>query len=680
MFQPFDQKLTFICKFCGGKTCKHENYLSYPNSAITGLNSDWITTNILATQRPSSRIIKEFDIIKQFKENGINAIFNLQEPGEHPYCGDGINPISGFSYFPEEFYENGIYFFNFGWRDMTATSPDVILKIVKQMSFSLANGDKVAVHCHAGRGRTCMIIAAWMIYNDNMSAKEAIRHVRSKRKDAIQKKSQEKVLYDFEREINESRGIFLYTPRYGLDEYLYHQKKMHALSLNSAERYVIKLVLVVLERLETLVKCNICKINDVLNAFYALNDKESFTEPWGDKHEKFLKQFKERINGNNYEVSDIEDPRYLTQILLDFFDGFATPPIQPRFIDAIYSKIHHDDDDEDTKLTKNIKDQIFKEFNKREFFLVECFARFFASLLAFDETCSDQISSTALRVCISLTLSRKKLDKLFFKRSVIGDHKEDDKVMHLKIFLLKWIENFNEAFTENFLLQKGSLKINERKVKEKLIKKGLQNHSYLSKILNKNIKNTRNKDVSCDISQSMSSILEEDEHENLEKEEESIRKSGSSITSISSMTSPPKSIFIRKIQRSGIQRDIKVQSLNLARITPENTPKKQNELQARSAPTSNHKKVNAYTFSTPKAEVAHVRSPMKSLLKEGSVSEKTKEHYQTFFGEDAVGNEKENEKKDYHLDDMMIRITKMSKEKQEKIFRKLLEMQLGKNV
>jgi len=67
-FEAFKQKDTFICKFCGGKTCKHENYLSYPNSAIKGLNSDWITNNILATQRPSSRIIKQFDIIKQFKE------------------------------------------------------------------------------------------------------------------------------------------------------------------------------------------------------------------------------------------------------------------------------------------------------------------------------------------------------------------------------------------------------------------------------------------------------------------------------------------------------------------------------------------------------------------------------------------------------------------------------------
>ncbi len=146
---------------------------------------------------------------------------------------------------------------------MTATTTDFVFKIVKQMSFSLANGNKVAVHCHAGRGRTGLIIAAWMIYNDNISAKEAIKIVRSKRKEAITKKSQERLLYQFEKEIKEARMIFFGSPKYGLSEYLSNQKKIHASESNSSEKFVSKLVLVVLERLETLAKYNICKVNDV---------------------------------------------------------------------------------------------------------------------------------------------------------------------------------------------------------------------------------------------------------------------------------------------------------------------------------------------------------------------------------------------------------------------------------
>jgi protein tyrosine phosphatase domain-containing protein 1 len=49
----------------------------------------------------------------------VTAIFNLQEPGEHPYCGDGIKMRSGFSYTPETLMNNGISFFNFFWKDLT---------------------------------------------------------------------------------------------------------------------------------------------------------------------------------------------------------------------------------------------------------------------------------------------------------------------------------------------------------------------------------------------------------------------------------------------------------------------------------------------------------------------------------------------------------------------------------
>lgn len=64
----FSKKSKFLCSFCGGKKCKLENWLNHPKPAIKGLNSDWITNRFLAMQRPSSRLIKDFDIISQFKK------------------------------------------------------------------------------------------------------------------------------------------------------------------------------------------------------------------------------------------------------------------------------------------------------------------------------------------------------------------------------------------------------------------------------------------------------------------------------------------------------------------------------------------------------------------------------------------------------------------------------------
>ena len=53
---------------------------------------------------------------------GVTAVFNLQEPGEHPYCGDGIDLKHGFSYTPENLMKNGISYFNFYWKDLTNPS------------------------------------------------------------------------------------------------------------------------------------------------------------------------------------------------------------------------------------------------------------------------------------------------------------------------------------------------------------------------------------------------------------------------------------------------------------------------------------------------------------------------------------------------------------------------------
>jgi hypothetical protein len=97
-------------------------------------------------QRPSTRLIREYDIISSFKKHGIGAIINLQLAGEHPHCGDGINP-SGFSYNSEDFTDHGIYYYNPGWVDMNVPSLEKMLSIVQIMQFHHQRGQKLAVHC-----------------------------------------------------------------------------------------------------------------------------------------------------------------------------------------------------------------------------------------------------------------------------------------------------------------------------------------------------------------------------------------------------------------------------------------------------------------------------------------------------------------------------------------------------
>lgn len=46
-----------------------------------------------------------------------------------------------------------VYFYNFGWSDYGVANLTAILDMVMVMAFALQEG-KVAVHCHAGLGRT----------------------------------------------------------------------------------------------------------------------------------------------------------------------------------------------------------------------------------------------------------------------------------------------------------------------------------------------------------------------------------------------------------------------------------------------------------------------------------------------------------------------------------------------
>ncbi|XP_038668660.1 protein tyrosine phosphatase domain-containing protein 1-like isoform X1 [Scyliorhinus canicula] len=194
---------------CGGRACKYENpsRWSEEEQALKGLYSSWITDNILAMARPSTEIIEKYSIIEQFQRHGIKTVINLQRPGEHARCGNPLEPVSGFTYLPEVFMEAGNYFYNFGWKDYGVASLTTILDMVKVMAFALQEG-KLAIHCHAGLGRTGVLIACYLVFATRMSADQAILFVRAKRPNAIQTRGQLLCVREFSQFLIPFRNVF----------------------------------------------------------------------------------------------------------------------------------------------------------------------------------------------------------------------------------------------------------------------------------------------------------------------------------------------------------------------------------------------------------------------------------------------------------------------------------------
>ncbi|CAI2350980.1 unnamed protein product [Caenorhabditis sp. 36 PRJEB53466] len=203
---PGDQKCRL---YCSGPRCRFcvVNPGQTEIQAIDGLYSTWITDDILAMSRLQEDHFDKLGIVEKFKENRIQSVVNLQESGEHSFCGNG-NLASGFSYDPENLMKNGIYHYNFPLPDFQACTSHRLLDIVKVVDFALSHG-KIAVHCHAGHGRTGMVIAAWMMFALGMSPSQAVENVRKRRTKAVQSKEQVETLHEFRLLIRNCGGMII---------------------------------------------------------------------------------------------------------------------------------------------------------------------------------------------------------------------------------------------------------------------------------------------------------------------------------------------------------------------------------------------------------------------------------------------------------------------------------------
>ena len=312
----FSYKSVMICMFCGGKNCKHEDFTLHKNPAIYGLNSDKIDENIYASQRPANSLIEKYNLVSKFKELNIGLIINLQVPGEHPLCGpiDKLDE-SGFSYSPSLFESEGIHVLLCGWKDMNV--PDSLahmLNIVKEMYYYVHNlKKKILVHCHAGYGRTGIVIACFKIFDEQISAEVAKFEIRQKRSKCIQTKTQLEFCLNFQEFIRRLRANFYLKNKRNIETFLCNQNNLdvgkYYFNYTGYNKYIPIFLIYVFDAILYLKKKN--NIDE-----YSLYKCLSGSVALNENIESYLKTVSKEINNYKWEILYLNEDLVLISELL----------------------------------------------------------------------------------------------------------------------------------------------------------------------------------------------------------------------------------------------------------------------------------------------------------------------------------------------------------------------------
>ena len=140
--------------------------------------ADWIVPGkVLASRYPSGP-----DELRAFRPLGVRAVINLT--------------VSRHS--PDVLADVGLTEIHLPIPDFTAPTSALLDEAVDAITQTVAADQAVAVHCHAGLGRTGTVVAAWLV-STGISPATAIAKVREIRPGSIESASQEAAVHDYAR-------------------------------------------------------------------------------------------------------------------------------------------------------------------------------------------------------------------------------------------------------------------------------------------------------------------------------------------------------------------------------------------------------------------------------------------------------------------------------------------------
>jgi hypothetical protein len=295
--------------------------------------------------------------------------------------------MSGFTYLPEAFTTEDIRVRQSGWKDMNVPdSIDFMVEIVKDMYYTIVEEKrKVLVHCHAGYGRTGIVLACYMLYTSTKSAEEVVQELRAKRSGCVQKKSQMDYIKKFQVYLIRARETFTGQKR-ELDFYIKHQLDLIPQLDSHKYLHIPRILIDIIERLTSLITE---KDHEHITIYQCFNGNHE----WKDEYEQILTHLKNSINKGVWDcLGEMDDILILIELLYDWLDDNVTFIIHTNNLDSIFknsferelrSQIDkHKEFTVDTR--KLIIDKLKTELKMPEFECLSCISYFISFILPSD--------------------------------------------------------------------------------------------------------------------------------------------------------------------------------------------------------------------------------------------------------------------------------------------------------
>ena len=604
----YSKKNRLMCMFCGGKECNHENYLTHKGQvAIEGLNSDQIDENIFASQRPSNILIDKFDLITKFNEKKIGLIINVQRAGEHPYCGpnEGLDKESGFTYSPSKFESKGIKVKLCGWQDMgVPESLDFMLDIVKEMYHYINfENKKVLVHCHAGYGRTGIVIACYKIFSEHTTAENAIKEIRAKRKQCIQKSTQFEYCVNFYKYISRLREMF--GNKKTIETYIKNQNDLNVdnykFDFFSYKKYVPLFIQYIFNAILVLKNSNEL---DLTTIYKTLNGTSDIIKNLNN----YLNPIIESINAGNFNVlNTIEDIVILSELLYLWLEKSIDYVIEDKNLDNFdFSK--KDESDFNTIFEDN--------FNKLKIYEKETIL-FFINFIYLLKTNKDLDDPKNLK------LMCEKFCIYLLGYDINNIDQDLDKKRHIETLLdiFYYYLNNNEKINDLYNVSNKELRLNN-----------ILNicQSVLEQNNNDSVNANSNKNKNDLLKQSMLNILNELKQMddiNANNSAEEIKKNEylyESIVSKQSMNSSPK----KNQDKNSVKKKVMFNNLNYSQIVINN----EDENEKNTKPKLTSSLISSKNLNTSKFKLSSY-----NVLKQNTVHNKNTEAYRFVTKNDITG-------------------------------------------